>query len=139
MFPHERSLVKRLANKPFALLGINTDDNRNSVKQLNKKEQINWRSWFDGSTQGPICTQYSVRGFPTIYVLDDKGIIRHKNVRNEAMDKAVDALMKDVGKKAASRGDSPAEGNALFAERSDEESPARKDDAFDPRRLLLSR
>jgi hypothetical protein len=105
MFPHERSLVKRLANKPFALLGVNTDDNKNFVKQQNKQQQINWRSWFDGSTQGPICTQYKVRGFPTIYVLDDKGVIRYKGVRGEAMDKAVDTLLKDVGKKAASRDD----------------------------------
>jgi hypothetical protein len=28
MYPHERSLVQRLEGKPFALLGINTDDAR---------------------------------------------------------------------------------------------------------------
>ena len=25
MYPHERSLVKRLANQPFVLIGVNSD------------------------------------------------------------------------------------------------------------------
>jgi hypothetical protein len=33
-------------------------------------------------------------------VLDEKGVIRYKNVRGEAMDKAVDALMAEMKKKA---------------------------------------
>ena len=31
MFPHERSLVKRLENKPFALIGINSDKDKNLI------------------------------------------------------------------------------------------------------------
>jgi hypothetical protein len=97
MFPHERSLVKRLENKPFALLGINSDGNRQEVREKNEKEKITWRSWFDGSTRGPICRQYGVTGFPTILVLDGKGVIRYKGVRGEEMDKAVDTLLKEMG------------------------------------------
>jgi len=97
MYPHERSLVKRLENKPFALLGINSDTDRDELKEVIKKEKITWRSWWDGgSTNGPIATKWSVRGWPTIYVLDHKGVIRDKNVRGEAMDKAVDALLKEA-------------------------------------------
>ena len=70
--------------------------------------------WFDGQG-GPICKKYNVRSFPTIYVLDDKGIIRYKNVRGDDMDKAVEALLKEVGKKAASRDDA-AKGSGAKAE-----------------------
>jgi hypothetical protein len=97
MFPHERSLVKRLQGKPFALLGVNTDRDPQQVKVNNQREQITWRSWFDGSTGGPICRQYRVQGFPTIYVLDQYGVIRYKNVREQAMDQAVDTLLKEMG------------------------------------------
>src|SRR5438874_13495313 len=96
MFPHERSLVKRLENKPFALLGINTDQNRDKVRQDNQQQQITWRSWFDGQG-GPICARLGVRSFPTILVLDAKGVIRYKNVREKALDNAVDALLKEIG------------------------------------------
>jgi hypothetical protein len=97
MYPHERSLVKRLADKPFALLGINSDDNREELKKAMEKEQITWRSWRNGgSTTGPIATKWNVRSWPTIYVLDARGVIRYKNVRGEAMDKAVDTLLKEM-------------------------------------------
>jgi hypothetical protein len=97
MYPHERSLVKRLESKPFALIGINSDKDKDELKKAMEKEQITWRSFWDGgSTSGPIATKWTIRGWPTIYVLDDKGVIRKKNVRGHAMDKAVDELLKEM-------------------------------------------
>ena len=93
MYPHERSLVKRLADKPFALLGVNSDP-KAKLRKAMKREDITWRSWWDGgNTQGPIATKWHVSGWPTIYILDHEGIIRHKNLRGEKMDKAIDALL----------------------------------------------
>src|SRR5262245_29890926 len=97
MYPHERSLVKRLEDKPFALIGINSDRDRETLKKTMEEEKITWRSWWDGgSTNGPIATKWNVHGWPTIYVLDHKGVIRAKNVRGEAMDKAVDKILKEI-------------------------------------------
>ena len=100
MYPHERSLVKRLANQPFALLGVNSDQDRKALKKTMEQEHITWRSFWDGgSTNGPIASKWNVHGWPTIYVLDDKGVIRYKNVRGEPMDKAVDTLLAKMGVK----------------------------------------
>jgi hypothetical protein len=97
MYPHERSLVKRLADKPFALLGINSDEDRQKLKKVMEKEKITWRSWWDGgNTSGPIATRWNVRGWPTVYVLDAKGVIRSKNVRDKDLDEAVDALLREI-------------------------------------------
>jgi hypothetical protein len=97
MYPHERSLVKRLAGEPFALLGVNSDRDRDALKNVMDEEEITWRSWWDGgSTSGPIATEWNVSGWPTIYVLDDKGVIRYKGVRGVAMDKAVDTLLAEI-------------------------------------------
>ena len=99
MYPHERSLVKRLAGQPFALIGINSDRDREALKKVMKKQGITWRSfWNGGSTQGPISSAWNVRGWPTIYVLDHNGVIRYKNVRGEKMDVAVDALLAEMKK-----------------------------------------
>ncbi len=97
MYPHERSLVKRLTNKPFALLGINSDPDREQLKDVLKKEQITWRSWWDGgSTSGPIASKWNVTGWPTIYVLDAQGVIRYRDVRGEKMDEAVNKLLQEI-------------------------------------------
>ena len=99
MYPHERSLVKRLNGKPFALIGVNSDRDREKTKQVIKDKGLTWRSfWNGGSTQGPISTKWNVRAWPTIYVLDENGVIRFKNVRGEAMDKAVDTLLAKLDK-----------------------------------------
>jgi|TARA_B110000263_G_scaffold3751_1_gene3158 peroxiredoxin len=99
MYPHERSLVKRLEGQPFALIGINSDRDREALKKVMKKQGITWRSfWNGGSTQGPISSAWNVRGWPTIYVLDHNGVIRYKNVRGEKMDEAVDALLAEIKK-----------------------------------------
>jgi hypothetical protein len=97
MYPHERSLVKRLADQPFALLGVNSDEDREKLKETMREEEITWRSfWNGGSTSGPISTTWNVHGWPTIYVIDAEGIIRHKNVRGDDLDKAIDGLLAEV-------------------------------------------
>ena len=107
MYPHERSLVARLSDKPFALIGVNSDQDRDDLKDIMKKEQITWRSFWDGgSTNGPIATAWNVSGWPTIYVLDHKGVIRYKNVRGEAMDQAVDKLLEEMSTAGAKDGQS---------------------------------
>ena len=98
MYPHERSLVKRLANEPFALIGVNSDSDLEALKPVLEEEQITWRSFWNGpeGTSGPISKRWNVSGWPTIYVLDAEGKIRYKNVRGEAMDEAVDALLAEM-------------------------------------------
>ena len=98
MYPHERSLVKRLESQPFALIGVNSDTDKEKLKPRLEKEQITWRSFWNGpkGTDGPISRAWNVRGWPTIYVLDHKGMIRFKGVRGKQMDEAVDQLLKEL-------------------------------------------
>ena len=97
MYPHERSLVKKLEGKPFVLLGVNSDPDQDRLKTRMKEEEMTWRSWWDGGdTNGPIANQFNVRGWPTLYILDHTGVIRHKFLGfpgEETFDKAVDTLV----------------------------------------------
>jgi peroxiredoxin len=102
MFPHERSLVERLKNEPFVLLGINTDDKGpDFYREEAKKNGISWRSAIDGSTSGPICSKWGVEGFPTLYLIDAKGIIRQAWNTNgspgdEILDREIDKLVAEA-------------------------------------------
>jgi len=105
MYPHERSLVKKLADKPFVLLGVNSDQDLTELKKVLEEEQITWRSFWNGKegTGGPISTDWNVHGWPTLYIIDHKGVIRHKHVGNPgndkldaAIDKLVEAAEKDT-------------------------------------------
>jgi hypothetical protein len=98
MYPHERSLVKRLANEPFALIGVNSDTDLGKLQKRMEEENISWRSFWNGpkGTRGPISATWNVQGWPTIYVIDHKGVIRYKGVSEERMDEAVDALLAEM-------------------------------------------
>lgn len=97
MIPHERSLVKKLESKPFALLGINSDSDRDELKKTSVREQVTWRSWWDGGdTNGPIASKWNVHAWPTTYVLDGKGVIRFKDVRDQKMESAIEKLLAEM-------------------------------------------
>lgn len=96
MIPHERTLVKRLADQPFVLLGINSDP-ADTYRAKRVEMEVTWPSFWDGgTTSGPIASRWGVSGWPTIYVLDHLGRIRFQGPRGEAMDKAVDQLLAEL-------------------------------------------
>jgi peroxiredoxin len=96
MLPHEKELVERLKNEPFALLGINSDGTAEELKKILATRGITWRQAVDGDTSGPWATKWNVHGWPTIFVVDAKGVIRYRDVREQKMDEAVDALLAEV-------------------------------------------
>jgi peroxiredoxin len=98
MVPHERELIRRMEGKPFALLGVNGDEDRERMRYQSKELQITWRSFYDGGPDGPISRSWNVQGWPTVVVLDRDGVIRYKGGNDEKkLDEAVDALMKSDG------------------------------------------
>jgi hypothetical protein len=108
MYPHERSLVKNLADKPFALVGVNSDPDLEKLKPVLEKEKITWRSFTNGpeGTGGPISKAWNVRGWPTLYLIDHKGVIRHKYLGSpgdKALDQAIEKLVAEAEKDAAGK------------------------------------
>jgi hypothetical protein len=96
LYPHERSLVKKLAGKPFVLLGINSDKDRNELKQTLIDEEITWRSWWDQSVDGPIHTEWQIELRPAIHLIDAKGVIRYKEIDASEVDQAIDELLAEL-------------------------------------------
>ena len=99
MYPHERSLVQQLAGKPFALVGVNSDQNKEELKAAMTKEQISWRSFWDQTTSGPISRKFKVHGWPTLYLIDAHGVIRYKDPQKEELDQLIDELVNEVSAK----------------------------------------
>jgi thiol-disulfide isomerase/thioredoxin/tetratricopeptide (TPR) repeat protein/tRNA A-37 threonylcarbamoyl transferase component Bud32 len=100
MYAHERELVQRLKDQPFVLLGVNSDPDKAEVLRVIKKERLEWRSWWDGSSTGErIRKQWQNEAIPKIYVLDAKGVIRykHEGYLGEELDEVVDNLLKEQG------------------------------------------
>jgi peroxiredoxin len=93
MYPRERALLARYEGKPFAVVSVNTDRGRETLKASIEAGKVTWPCWWDGGTDGPIATRWGVSGYPTVYVIDTRGIIRYRDLAGEALEKAVIELM----------------------------------------------
>lgn len=90
-------MVERLKDRPFTLLGINSDESRSALKEIIEKEKITWPNIFGGPTAtNEFALKWNVYSWPTIYVLDHEGVIRFKGLRDEALEKAVNALLEEI-------------------------------------------
>lgn len=77
LIPHERHLVEKYKDRPFVMLGVNADQDKKEALEVASSARINWRSWWDGGN-GAIQTAFNIRAYPTIYIIDDRGVIRHE-------------------------------------------------------------
>ncbi len=94
MIPHEREMVERLKDKPFALLSVSCDEEKSTLTEFLKNKEMPWDHWWVGR-EGEFTKSLNISFFPTIYVLDRDGVIRHKNIRGEELEKAVTGLLAD--------------------------------------------
>lgn len=93
MYDHERSLVKRLKDKPFALVGVNYGDELEDIKAAVQKKNLIWRSFFAGKDP-EIIESFDVRGFPTIMILDADGVVR--SVGHATDDETIEELLAEM-------------------------------------------
>jgi hypothetical protein len=85
-----------LKDKPFALIGVNVSEfETRNLKERMAKEKMNWRSF---AHQQAINAKWNP-STPGYYVLDPRGVIRHKWVGapgEQAIDTALDKLINEA-------------------------------------------
>ena len=101
MYPHERSLVKKLANKPFAIIGVNSDSDLDAIRSTVEEKNLSWRSFWNGEEgiDGPIARAWNVKSWPTVYILDADGKIHYKGHGGPQVDEIIVRLLSKMGHK----------------------------------------
>jgi len=92
MYAHNRELLEEHRDRPFAILGVMGDRTAETVKEAIQKGDITWPVWWDGD-MGPITTRWNVLRYPTVYVLDQEGLIRYRGLRDGLLERAVSELL----------------------------------------------
>jgi hypothetical protein len=102
MLPHEKALVQRMQDRPFALLGINNDGTADEVRPRFEEEGITWRNAIEPATDS-LASQWNVTGYPNLYLVDAEGIIRHHwlgSPGDEVLDREIEKLVVEAEAKA---------------------------------------
>lgn len=96
-YPYQRFMLELYKDEPVTILGINSDEDIETLRDAKETEGLAYRSWWDGhgedNTEGPIASAWNVTGWPTTYVLDEEGVIRSVNKRRAKLIAAVNRLL----------------------------------------------
>jgi thiol-disulfide isomerase/thioredoxin len=92
MIPHEREMVERLRDRPFVLVSISADEKKETLTAFLANEKMPWTHWWNGR-EGGMLADWDIKYFPTIFVIDAQGVIRHKDLRGDELEKAVNAML----------------------------------------------
>jgi thiol-disulfide isomerase/thioredoxin len=96
MIPHTRKMVKANEKKPFVFVSVSCDAERQTLTDFTAKTEMPWTHWWDGQG-GKVARLYQIRAFPTIYVIDHKGVIQFKSVGyDKKLDSVVEKLVKEA-------------------------------------------
>ena len=89
-----------MEKKPFALIGINTNGyDVKKLKEVMEKENLPWRSFADAEPARGIFNKWNLQGTPTLYMLDHRGVIRHRWLGGPG-DAVIDAAIAKLVKEA---------------------------------------
>lgn len=73
--------------------GSTGDEELETIREAREREQLYYRTWWDGSADGPISTEWDVWKWPSTFILDGQGVIRFVDRRGDGMIEAVDQLL----------------------------------------------
>lgn len=101
MFPHNRELVEKYKNRPFAIVGVNADRTKGDISNGLRQHKITWRSFDDGTVGNKIVSKLAIRAFPTMMLIDGNGVIRKIIVgagpqNTQVLDKTIAELVKEL-------------------------------------------
>lgn len=108
-YPYHRFAMEQYKDDPVVFLGINSDaDPEVILASKARGEAPDYRTWWDGRSPpdvefdpnegpfGPIAKGWEVFGWPSIYVLDQEGVIRHVNPRGGKLLAVLDDMLIDI-------------------------------------------
>ncbi|MBL9175094.1 MAG: sigma-70 family RNA polymerase sigma factor [Verrucomicrobiales bacterium] len=89
-----QNLLEQHPNDPFAIVGVYGDNDVERARTELEQKGVTWPSFHD-KRDGPIARTWNVQGWPNFWLIDRKGIIRHRGLRDSDLNQAVDALLRE--------------------------------------------
>jgi thioredoxin-related protein len=94
--PQIKEVAEHFRDKPVAVLGMNTDRQEKDARFVVEKLKLNYPTL---KAEG-LPEKYKVRGFPTLVIIDQEGVVRGRHVGysptlREEVTRTIDGLLAD--------------------------------------------
>ncbi|MDE2654593.1 MAG: TlpA disulfide reductase family protein [Gemmatimonadota bacterium] len=95
-YPYQEKLMETYKDDPVVLLGVNSDRELETIRQAKASgDAPGYRTWWDGSTNGPISNSWDIWKWPSTFILDADGVVRFVDKRKDRMIEAVAELLEE--------------------------------------------
>ncbi len=92
--PNVLKTYEKFHAKGFEIIGISLDKEKDKLTGFLKEKGMTWAQYFDGKGwQCKLAGQYGVNSIPATYLIDTEGKILAKDLRGEALEKAVEKAL----------------------------------------------
>ena len=93
--PNLMKAYEKYHGKGFEIIGISLDNEKEKLTTFIKEKNMTWPQYFDGKGwQSDLAAKYGVNSIPATYLLDKEGKIIAKGLRGDALEKALEPILK---------------------------------------------
>lgn len=89
--PNLKTLYKQYADRGFDIVSISIDKKKSDWEKALQEEKLPWHNFLD---EAGVADLYKVKFVPTMYLIDEQGIMVGENLRGEALAKKLDELFR---------------------------------------------
>ena len=88
--PNVLKAYEKHHGKGFEIIGISLDSDKGKLTDFIKAKNMTWQQFFDGQGwKNKLAQKYNVNSIPATYLVNKEGKLIGKNLRGEALEKAV--------------------------------------------------
>ncbi|HVJ80157.1 MAG TPA: TlpA disulfide reductase family protein [Planctomycetia bacterium] len=101
--PHVKAAYDKYHSKGFEVVAISLDEDRKELEAMVKEKELPWTQVFfekkgDGGWSNPLASKYKINSIPATFLLDQNGKVVKRNLRGEALEKAVKKMLENAPK-----------------------------------------
>lgn len=91
--PQLKKLREKLRGKPFELVGVNSDKDRDALARFLAANRVDWPNVIDGGMDGPAAKAWRIDSWPTNFLVDSGGVIRARDLPAGALEKQITGML----------------------------------------------
>jgi thiol-disulfide isomerase/thioredoxin len=102
--PHVKTAYDKYHSKGFEVVAISLDSDRKELETFVKEKELPWTQVFHEPKKGddgwanPLAAKYKINAIPATFLVDQNGKVVKRNLRGEALEKAVKKLIENAPK-----------------------------------------
>ncbi len=91
-----KALTEKFSRQSLVIIDVMRAPTRDAFEQPTANAEIHWTTTWDQGFPPPITIRWQTDGFPSAYVIDQRGVIRYREIYPRELEHEVESLLHQV-------------------------------------------